>query len=108
MTDQKITPQERQEASDTLRELFPEGSLATTVLRHVSASGRQREISVIGVSHGEIVLADWLIRRAMDVRIGKHQGIVRRGAGMDMGFDLIYSLSHVLYGDGYAIKQRWL
>jgi len=27
---------------------------------------------------------------------------------MDMGFHLIYSLSNVLYKDGYAINQRWI
>ena len=30
------------------------------------------------------------------------------GCGMDMGFHLVYTLSSVLYDDGYAIKQEWL
>jgi len=30
------------------------------------------------------------------------------GGGMDMGFHVIYQLSHLLYGDGYALKYSQL
>jgi hypothetical protein len=39
-----------------------------------------------------------------------HGGVKVDGAGMDMGFHLVYTLSQVLYGaqEGYALKQRWI
>jgi len=30
------------------------------------------------------------------------------GCGMDMGFHLVNSLAYILFGDGYALDQRWL
>lgn len=122
-------------AIETLREAFPPGSTAKTILRHVSQSGMSRSISVID---GDCEDVTWYVARALgtstDHRWG---GIKRAGCGMDMGFDLIYNLSSVLYPDGfecigdkcpsndhsngdrvrtphhhnsggYAISQRWL
>ena len=39
---------------------------------------------------------------------GNGSGVTMRGAGMDMGFALVYNLAHALHGDGYALKQRWI
>ena len=30
------------------------------------------------------------------------------GAGMDMGFELVYKLGYLVHGDGYAFTHRWL
>ena len=30
------------------------------------------------------------------------------GCGMDMGFHMVYTLASVLYGDGYALKERYI
>lgn len=38
----------------------------------------------------------------------EHNGIKVEGAGMDMGFHLVYSLSQRLFGDGYKLSHRWL
>ena len=63
-----------------------------TVLRHVSSSGMQREISVKMIDAGRIIHLDWLVSQALDYRQGKHNGIVIKGCGMDMGFHLVHTL----------------
>ena len=65
-----------------------------TVLRHVSSSGMQREISVKMIDAGRIIHLDWLVSQALGYRLGKHNGIVMKGCGMDMGFALIDNLLH--------------
>ena len=63
-----------------------------TVLRHVSSSGMQREISVKMIDAGRIIRLDWLVSQALGYKLGKHNGIVIKGCGMDMGYHLVYTL----------------
>lgn len=129
---------EREEAREHLRAMFPPGSTVRTILRHVTQSGMSRSISVVGIDGDGIDDVTWMVARAMDAKLDhKHGGIKRGGCGMDMGFDLVYSLSRNLYQDhfecvgercpsndhsngdrdysphahsdgGYALRQRWL
>lgn len=102
------------------------GQTIYTILRHVSRSGMQREISVVVPDHdGGIGTADFHVARAIGARVGKHSGVVMGGCGMDMGFQLVYLLGSRLWPDGtsvahgkrngvldhsggYALKHRWL
>ena len=89
-----------------------------TVLRHVSKSGMQREISIVipyvddrtgkigGFVHPSYIIAALLGRRYTEAH--GHNAVVCGGCGMDMGFDLVYNLSARLYGDGYKIRQEWI
>jgi hypothetical protein len=95
-----------------------------TVLRHVSKSGMMREISVvipfkhtgsdgkllsnhqISFMHVSYDVAG-LLNRQYSEKHG-HNSVVCQGCGMDMGFDLVYNLSSVLYGDGYKIRGEWI
>ena len=82
-----------------------------TILRHVSQSGMSRTISVhyVEAETGRILqlnyVASVLLDRSMDPR---RDGVVCKGCGMDMGFDLVYALSARATGDGYAIHHQWL
>lgn len=94
---------------ERLRELAPEGTTLYVILRHVSRSGMQRRISVVAIIDGDPYHMDYLVALALERRTnGNGEGIVCHGAGMDMGFELIYSLSQALYGDGYKLSHRWL
>ena len=101
-----MTRTPKDDYADSLREAFPPGSTARTILRHVSSSGMTRAISVIGVDcdDARYPLHDWsyavasVTGRKLDPR---HEGVKCSGAGMDMGFDLVYSMSRALYPDGY-------
>lgn len=89
---------ERQQAQDQLREIFPPGSTAHTILRHVSRSGMSRSISVVDQHSNDVT---WLVVRALGEKLDRHDGIRVGGCGMDMGFHLVYSLSRTLYPDGF-------
>lgn len=138
---------ERDEAIADLRAIIHPGDTLHTILRHVSASGMMRHIDVIQLAamqglDGNPVVAE----RCWSYRVAKALGYQRSdsrgsqgaikvgGAGMDMGFNLVYNLSSVLFPDGfdcigercpsndhsnrdlshhhrdggYALRQRWL
>lgn len=106
----KISKEDLAIAERNCREAFPPGSVAYTVLRHVSSSGMQRRISVLGVMGGEIVCLDWAVSRVLGRRVHPNGGIIIGGCGMDMGFALIYDLTATLYGidAAYSINHRWI
>lgn len=90
---------DRDEAREQLRKLLKPGDIVECILRHVSRSGMRREISLYGPGR------EWLdgyAARALGLRRGKHDGIVMVGCGMDMGFALVYELSHALWPDGFG------
>ncbi len=89
---------EKAKAIEQLREMFPPGSTAHTILRHCARSGMTRWISVV---HNDEDVS-WLVARALGEKANQqHDGIKVGGCGMDMGFHLVYSLSSVLYPDGF-------
>lgn len=118
---------EKRDAITVLLEVLKPGSRVYTVLRHVSKSGMQREISLVIVDprDQELFALDYLAARALGYRIGKHGGLVCGGAGMDMGYHLVYALGRTLWphgtpkahgkrngqpdrDGGYALKHQWL
>lgn len=93
---------EKLEARDKLREWIKPGDTVYTILRHVSRSGMSRDISVkISDGNGGFLHPDYLVAKATGSRLAKSEGIKIGGCGMDMGFALVYDLSHALYGEGY-------
>jgi len=103
----------KEEAIKTLKENIKEGDVIYTQLNHTSQSGMMRHIKVRQIKNNYPL--DWsrLVAIALDwkeakSRFGGYNGIKVGGCGMDMGFHLVYTLSSVLYNDGYAIKHNWL
>lgn len=98
----KATDKERDDAIKRLREEIKPGQTLRTILRHVSSSGMSRSISIVQVKRdGSTFDWTWLVARAIGEKIDqRHEGIKISGAGMDMGFELVYRLSSVLYGYG--------
>ena len=98
------------ESREYLRAWLKKNRVTTlyTSLRHVSSSGMMRHINVFGIAGNEPRWLSYHVARALGWNLNKDDAVEVSGAGMDMGFHLIYSLSSVLYGDGYKIKQRWL
>lgn len=104
--------QEKQEreanATKRLREIVKPGDELYTITRHVSASGMQRTISVVKIDgRGRVFHLDGLLADALDMRSDdRREGLKIGGAGMDMGFAIVYRLSDLLYGSsskrGYA------
>jgi hypothetical protein len=96
---------EREEAIARLREWMPAGSTVYTIVRHVSRSGMQREIGVLVPLPGEPVEfrhPNYAVSTVTGNRLNANgDGVVVGGAGMDMGFHLIYNLSYTLFPDGF-------
>jgi hypothetical protein len=78
-----------------------------TVIRHVSTSGMQREISVKMIDAGRIISLDWLVSTALGTKIGKHGGLVVKGCGMDMGFHLVDQINH-WFSPSKKFRQEWI
>lgn len=97
------SPNCMENASTTLREWLPPGSRVHCVLRRVSRSGMQREISLFAIlSAGDVRDITYLASQVLGDRIGKKGGIVIGGCGMDMGFALVSNLSYYLYPAGFG------
>lgn len=120
------------ETLERLRTWLPKGATAYTILDHVSRSGMSRRIRVVvplidGTYRQSIhpqsrKMTDYVERQSIRIdfihpnhaiaevlgRRVKDDAIICHGAGMDMGFELVYALSLKLYGDGYALNHRWL
>ena len=111
---------ERQEAIDRLREIMPKGTTVYTRLDYSSRSGMVRYITPMTIVDNEPRYWSHLVSLALDWprhSRNRYEGVKVDGAGMDMGFHLVYTLSAVLYGydsgpnnddGGYALKHRWL
>ena len=104
-------------ARDELRELFTgkDKPLIYTILRHVTASGLNRDISLFYDSPEGIRPITHTAARALGYKVissGGFNAIRQHGGGMDMGFNLVYTLSAVIYKDlergGYHLSHRWL
>lgn len=102
----------KDEALKRLHEVLKPGDTVYTVLRHVSASGMMRRISLFVIRPNEFdegkpepYVLDFLCE---PVGLGKWDrdkgGIKIAGAGMDMGFDLVYRLGRILYPDGFKVE----
>ena len=107
------TEEAKQHAIKQLRTILPKGSTVYTILKHISRSGMFRIIDLIYIKENQ----PWHVPYGLLEDIGfkynsRHEGIARTGAGMDMGFDLVYSLSRKLYGfehdNAYALNHKWL
>jgi RNA-binding protein YlmH len=105
MTNKTIKAEAIQELTNILNSI-PTDTIYT-VLRHVSSSGMQREISVRMIDAGKVISLDWLVATATDRKIGKHNGLVIKGCGMDMGFHLVDSLNSE-FVEGTPFRHDWI
>ena len=99
---------DKERAEEFLKDWFPKGSTAHTTVRHVNPKGTSRHIKVLAISGERIQNVSYYVSKLLDWRYTDKEAIFVGGCGMDMGFHLIYTLSSVLYDDGYAIKQSWV
>jgi hypothetical protein len=94
-----------QELSNILKDI-PTDTIYT-VLRHVSSSGMQREISVKMIDAGRIIHLDYLVSTALGMKQGKHNGIVIKGCGMDMGFHIVHNILRAV-SPSKQYRHEWI
>lgn len=100
---------EQQQAQAELSKILEDINSDTiyTVIRHVSNSGMQREISVKMIDAGRIIHLDWLVGTALGIKQGKHNGLVVRGCGMDMGFHLFDNIKRAC-NTSKQFRHEWI
>jgi len=99
----------KQEAAQELGNILKDIQTDTiyTIIRHVSPSGMTREISLRMIDAGRIISLDWLVAQATGKKVGKHNGLVVKGCGMDMGFHLVDQINH-LFSPSKKFRQEWV
>ena len=94
---------ERQEAIERLKEWVKPGDTLWTQIKHVSRSGMSRVIQVVKLENNEPSWLGYNIALALGWSYDRQrEGVRVGGCGMDMGFHLVYELSHVLWPDGWT------
>ena len=92
-----------------LKDNFPKGSTVYLVIRQVSRSGMYRHISVHGIKDNKDSYYSYHVAKVLKWAYkDKTNAVGVGGCGMDMGFHMVYTLASVLYGDGYALKERYI
>lgn len=84
-----------------------------TVLRHVSASGMSRSISVKICLDNEVITLDYSLKELGIAKFYRNQnGLKVTGCGMDMGFDLVDRMFACIYGFDYVwqkdFRHSWI
>lgn len=108
------TKTERDEARATLLKYLKPGDTVYTILRSVSKSGMRRVISVLVLRNGpddraQAYHLNFAAATLLGLKQDQHNdGLVVDGAGMDMGFSIVYNLAAKLFGDGYDLRHEWL
>lgn len=103
MASVRFSKSDKEEALQFLREQLKPGDTVHTILRHVSRSGMMRRISVVKIDSTGTRQFDRAIAALGIGSIDRdYEGVKVGGAGMDMGFWLVYELSHALFPDGFG------
>lgn len=103
------TNAERDHAINQLREQLHRGTVIYTVLRHKNRMGTCRWIEFYFITDNRPENITWHVAQAIDSTYCRRRDALRiTGCGLDVGFAAVYNLSSLLFGDGYALKQRWL
>lgn len=104
----KAATKERAEAIAKLREWVKPGDKVYTILRQTSRSGMSRHIStlIVDKASGDAFEISGYVAKAIERRRADDGGIVAQGCGMDMGFEVVYNLSRVLFPEGFKVEGR--
>ena len=113
---EKIT--EREHSRERLAAILNPGDTVYTMVRSVSTSGMSRTMSLYTVKDNRLVNITYYAAHALEWPLRDVNGsrVLRvGGAGMDMGFHTVYTLSRVLFAAtmnssdaGYALKHEWI
>jgi hypothetical protein len=100
-------------ARETVERYAPKGTRVRAVVTHVSRSGMSRRIRffvpaqrqdgslfISELTHAFAIVLDYRVKED-----GNGYGLKVDGAGMDMAFHVISSVSRALYGDDYSLIQ---
>jgi len=102
----KITKEEHVEAVRTLKKWLKPGSTVYCVIRGVAKSGMSRKIDFYTITGKRMQYLSGYISKLLGYRRDKDQGLHVSGCGMDMGFAVVYELSHTLWPKGFKVTDK--
>jgi hypothetical protein len=99
---------EKNEVIETLRAWIKPGDTIYSVHLNTTRSGMYRRISFYIVIDGEMRKIDWhMIKLGIGQKPrGDNYGVGMGGCGMDMGFHGVYTLSSILFRDGFTCTGK--
>ena len=107
--------QEQQTGKNQLLDLLGDQRTIYTILRTVSASGMSRTFSLKIIKDNDLWDVTYLAAKVLGnkcITVNGYNSIRINGAGMDMGFYVVYNLSSILFRDscddraGYELRER--
>lgn len=104
----KHSKSEQAEALARLREHVKPGDTIFTTLRSVARSGMSRVIALHVIRDGELLTLDYnaaIVLGRQFKRTPTGYGVRADGCGMDMGFELVYSLGTLLFPEGGPMSK---
>lgn len=116
----KVSKADRDYSIARLREQLKPGDNVYCILRSVARSGLSRQVSPIIFEQttgpdGKTHTADYHLAYHVAQALGwqwrentGHTAVVVDGSGQDAGEHMVHCLGRVLFGDGYALRCRWL
>ena len=107
------TQEEKDRTFNQLKDYLTQHKTIFTLCRHISNSGMLRVISVYVCEKDEFICLDyWIKELGIDKCHKTKDGLVVKGCGMDMGFDLIDRTMSKVFGHQYNwqkdYQHRWL
>jgi hypothetical protein len=106
MRNPKPTAADKAEFKARLLELLKPGDTVYTVCRFVSASGMTLTMDLYVIRDNEPRRLTYWAAVVLGVRYNyKKEVMVVSGAGMDMGWHTVHSLSRLLFPDGFTDEQ---
>ncbi len=99
---------EKLDAIEQLKTMLKPGDTVYTILRRVSSSGMSRCISLHIGEVNQVHSITYLVSKALDdtlVEVNGSNAIRIGGAGMDMGFQLVYMLGRTLFPEGFKPRD---
>lgn len=98
----------KEQALAYLRESVQRDETVYTVIHHTARSGAA-VIGLFVIHDNKPVKIAHLASRVLGLKYDRdHGGVWADTNGMDRGFEIVYSLAHAVFGDGYALDHRWL
>jgi hypothetical protein len=96
------------DAMESFKKFMKPGTLVYTNLKHVSSSGMTRDIQVLVVTKEKRIWdISYFVAEILGRSLNRDNGGVRvGGAGMDMGFEIVYSLGYKLFPKGFKITRK--
>ena len=102
----KISKAREEECKEALLKYLQPGDTVYTVLRHVSRSGMYRVIDLYIYKDNQPIRLSGYAADLLEGYDTNHNGCKASGCGMDMGFHLVYNLSHQLFPDGFGVEGK--